>query len=345
LRLGVFTNYDGVQHPKNRYHEIDTARSLHNRSTPSGAGVPTVTIIGCVQADVVMSPVSDLPPPGGTLLTDALTIRVGGAGANAALASAELGMPVRLIGCIGDDRLGEWMLGELTPAGLAEELVAVTGEATGLTVALESPARDRTFITYLGVNAHWEQAMIPDDALTCQNLLLCDYFVAPRLRGESALKLLDTARARGARTFFDTTWDPGGFPAHTRDEVHKLLPSVDVFLPNEVEACALADRPGDVQGAARVLQDVSGGWVVVKRGAQGCLAVGPAGTELSAPAETVSVADTTGAGDAFNSGLVHALALGSDWPEALTRATRFATTVISRPSRDRWAVKAPEVKA
>ena len=54
----------------------------------------SVTVIGCVQSDVVMSPVSDLPPAGGTLLTEQMTIRVGGAGANAALASVETGMQV-----------------------------------------------------------------------------------------------------------------------------------------------------------------------------------------------------------------------------------------------------------
>lgn len=318
---------------------------MHNPASSLALNGSTLTIIGCVQADVLMSPVSNLPAPGGTLLTDQTALRVGGAGANAALASVELGMQVRLIGCIGDDRLGEWMRDELTPAGLADELVAMEGEATGLTVALESPARDRTFLTHLGVNACWERAMIPDDAVTCQNLLLCDYFVAPRLRGEAALWLLDSARARGARTFFDTAWDPAGFPAETRAEVHKLLPSVNVFLPNEVEACALADRPGNVEEAARVLQNVSGGWVVVKRGARGCLAVGPDGVELSVSAELVAVADTTGAGDAFNSGLVHALGLGLDWPDALTRATRFATTVISRPSEDRYRTKTSGAKA
>lgn len=296
----------------------------------------TVTVIGCVQADVVMSPVTDLPSPGGTLLTEQMTIRVGGAGANAALASVEAGMQVRLIGCIGEDQLGGWMREELAPAGLADELVAVAGETTGLTVALESTARDRTFLTYLGVNASWEPDTIPDDALTCENLLLCDYFVMPRLRGDAARGLLDAARTRGARTFFDTTWDPDGFSRQTREEVRRLLPSVDIFLPNEVEACALADRGADAAQAARDLQDVSGGWVVVKLGPAGCLAVGPDGIELSAAAPAVTVADTTGAGDAFNAGLVHALARGASWSEALTTATRFATTIISRPSNSRY---------
>jgi sugar/nucleoside kinase (ribokinase family) len=304
---------------------------------------PAVTIIGCVQADVVMSPVTDLPTPGGTQLTEQMAVRVGGAGANAALAAVEAGMEARLIGCIGEDQLGGWMREQLAPAGLADELVAVAGETTGLTVVLESPARDRTFLTYLGVNARWEPAMIPDDALTCENLLLCDYFVMPRLRGAAARRLLDTARARGARTFFDTTWDADGFSGETRNEVRELLPSVDVFLPNEVEACAIADEPRDAAQAARVLQADSGGWVVVKLGPRGCLAVGPGGTEIAVPAPSVTVADTTGAGDAFNAGLAHALSSGANWPDALTMATRFATTIIARPSNDRYRVAVTEV--
>jgi sugar/nucleoside kinase (ribokinase family) len=299
-------------------------------------GHPGLTVIGCVQVDVVMSPVTDLPAPGGTLLTDQMTIRVGGAGANAALASVEAGMRVRLIGCLGEDQLGEWMRDQLTLANLADELVLVPGGTTGLTVALESPARDRSFLTHLGVNALWGPAMIPDDALTCQHLLLCDYFVTPALRGQAAAELLARAQARGARTFFDTSWDPEGFAAETRAEVSRLLPSVDVFLPNEVEARGLADSASDAEQAARMLQDVSGGWVVVKLGSRGCFAVGPEGLELAVPAPEVAVTDTTGAGDAFNAGLIHALATGASWPQALSAATGFASAIISRPSDNRY---------
>jgi sugar/nucleoside kinase (ribokinase family) len=298
--------------------------------------VDSVTVIGCVQVDLVMTPVPDLPHGGGTLFVDEMSLRVGGAGANAALALAEAGVRPRLIGCIGDDRLGRWMLDEL-PNGLGEELFVSQAGRTGLTVACEAPGRDRTFLTYLGVNETWSLQMIAADALAARHVLFCDYFCAPSLQGDAAHELLGTARASGATTYFDTAWDPHGWPAPTREEVQRLLPLVDVFLPNEAEACALAGVTDSVTGAARALQQLSGGWVVVKLGARGCLAVGPEGAELEAAAPRTAVIDSTGAGDAFNAGLIAALADGRDWRSALGAATTLASEIVSRPSDARFA--------
>ena len=44
-------------------------------------------------------------------------MRTGGAGANAALAFAEAGITVRLIGCVGEDHIGRWMQEQLEPLG------------------------------------------------------------------------------------------------------------------------------------------------------------------------------------------------------------------------------------
>ncbi|MBV9832226.1 MAG: carbohydrate kinase family protein, partial [Marmoricola sp.] len=196
-------------------------------------GSRSVTVIGCVQADVVVGPVTELPQPGGTALVEHSSVRLGGAGANAALALAETGMDVRLIGCVGDDQLGRWMQDELAAHRLGEDLTVLAGHPSGLTVALESAERDRTFLTYLGVNAIWDPGLLPGDALQADSLLLCDYFVAPRFRGAPALELLRACRGHGGRTFFDTAWDPEDFPARARAEVLELLTAVDVFLPNE----------------------------------------------------------------------------------------------------------------
>jgi sugar/nucleoside kinase (ribokinase family) len=228
------------------------------------------------------------------------------------------------------------MVEQLAVAGLESHVTTVPDEATGLTVVCEGPSRDRTFITYLGVNAGWDLDMIPPDAFAAESFLFCDYFCAPALQGEAARELLGRARSAGATTFFDTSWDPDGWSASTREELREILAFVDVFLPNEAEARAIVGVPGSAEECARALQAISGGWIVVKLGDRGCVASGPDGTELRVDAPETEVMDSTGAGDAFNAGLIAAVAEDKPWPEALRAATTLASAIVSRPSSERY---------
>ena len=73
---------------------------------------------------------------------------------------------------------------------------------------------------------------------------------------------------------------------------------------------------------------------VIKRGAAGVLAGDASGGRWSAPACTVSrVADTNGAGDAFNAGFLRVWASGGDVGAAL-RADRAAAAAIA--ARNTW---------
>ncbi|MFB9570528.1 carbohydrate kinase family protein, partial [Saccharopolyspora hordei] len=109
-----------------------------------------------------------------------------------------------------------------------------------------------------------------------------------------------------------------------------------VFLPNADELRALHgdDRCTD-EDAARGVADRTGATVVVKRGALGALVAQPGRAISTHPAPEVQVRDSTGAGDAFNAGLLHRLADGADLADAADYAVRVAATVIVRPSHDR----------
>ena len=294
----------------------------------------TVTVIGCVNVDLLLAPLLDIPLPGTAAFVERMDLRVGGAGANAALALIEAGMSPRLVGAVGDDHFGRWILERLASFDLADDVHVEPGAPTGLTVAAEAPHRERAFLTYLGVTGTADHAIVPPESLAAEHVLLCDYFCAPPLRGEPTRRLLADARGHGARTYFDTAWDPDGFPEPTRAELYEILPLVDVFLPNEAEACALAGVD-EVTKAGRALQRRSGGWVVIKLGADGAVAFGPGGGRLACPAPEVEPTDTTGAGDAFNAGLLAALASGRDWPDALAAATGLASSLVARPSNHR----------
>src|SRR4051794_5918812 len=96
-----------------------------------------VTVIGCVQVDLLLAPVLDLPPAGASAFVEGMSLRVGGAGANAALALAEAGLAPRLVGAVGDDHFGRWILDSLSEFGLADDIAIDPDQPTGLTVAVE----------------------------------------------------------------------------------------------------------------------------------------------------------------------------------------------------------------
>jgi sugar/nucleoside kinase (ribokinase family) len=82
---------------------------------------------------------------------------------------------------------------------------------------------------------------------------------------------------------------------------------VDVFAPNQSEACQLTGDEDPGRSAARLAEFCP--LVVVKAGAQGAYAHA-GGQAWHAPALPVDVVDTTGAGDAFDAGFLAALLQG-----------------------------------
>lgn len=296
---------------------------------------PVVAVIGNVNVDLIVRSATVVPPPGQEWEIEAVDMRPGGAAANAGLALAALGIPVRVVGAVGDDRFGAMLLEEFETRGLGDQIGSIPGTATGVSIAFEAPDRDRSFLIALGSLASFDRSMVPDASLRTRFLLSCGTFALPGLRGAPTAEILRTARDAGGTTLLDTGWDPSGWPDAVRDEIMDLLPLVDVFLPNELEAITLSGT-ADAESATKVLQDRCGGWVVTKLGRNGCLAAGPRGEAHRVAAPSVVATDTTGAGDAFNAGLIAGLVHGMMFDGALSLAARVASTVVTRPSGDRY---------
>ncbi|HEU4354983.1 MAG TPA: carbohydrate kinase family protein [Actinomycetota bacterium] len=295
-----------------------------------------VTLIGNVNVDLIVRPISALPPPGSEREVEAIEIRAGGAAAIAGLTLARLGVSARIVGCVGDDRFGRFLLEELEVAGLSvADVRVIEGTGSGVSIAFEAPDRDRSFVTSLGSLARFDVALVPDDALGASFVFVGGYFLAPRLRGDPTLRLLLAAKDRGATTVLDTGWDPLGWPAETRVEIDRLLPAVDVFVPNADEAIGLTGS-ADLRAAAEAIAGRSGGRVAVKLGSEGCIAVDGDGSEHEIAAPRVEAWDATGAGDAFDAGLIAALLEGRSFPVALSFATRVGASVVARPSSSRY---------
>ena len=294
-----------------------------------------VTIVGNVNLDVLVRDVRSLPAPGEERFVEAADLRTGGAAANAALALAALGVPVRLVGAVGDDPAGRLLRDDLAAHGLdLTDVRTLSGVPSGVSVALEAPDRDRSFLTAAGALAAFDRSMVPPDALGAAFVLVTGTFLLPGLGHEETDALLRDAKARGATVLFDPGSDPAGWPDEHVRQVRSLLGSVDVFLPNEQEATALTGE-ADAVAAARSLQEADR-WVVVKRGPRGAIARGPGAEAVEVDAPQVEVVDTTGAGDAFDAGMIAGLRERHPVQRSVEFAVRLASAVAARPSSDRY---------
>jgi argininosuccinate lyase len=214
----------------------------------------------------------------------------------------------------------------------------VPDQATGISIALEAPGRERAFLTAHGVLSGYGVQHLPADAPVADLVLVTGYFSLPGLRGDGTRQLLERARAAGATTFFDTGWDPDEWLGDGAREVLDLLPLVDVFLPNEPEALALTGA-STVADALPLLRKDCPGWVIVKRGPDGLLAAGPDGELLDLDAPAVEAIDTTGAGDSLAAGVLADLCAGHDMATALRTGVRVASTVVGRTSHRRYPTR------
>ncbi len=258
-----------------------------------------ILVIGEVNADLVLT--GDVTPAFGQAekIIDDAALTIGSSGAIFACGAARLGLRVAYSGVVGDDIFGRFMVDNLRAREVDSSGIRVDPALkTGLSVIL-SQANDRAILTHLGaINALRAEQV--DRALLRRARLVhvTSYFLQRALQSDLPA-LLAEAHSLGCTVSMDTNWDPAECWAGGLAEA---LLQVDIFLPNEQEAMAIANK-ADISAALTALaQNIP--TVVIKLGAEG--AICQQGAErIQAPGFQVAVVDTTGAGDSFNAGFLY----------------------------------------
>lgn len=300
-----------------------------------------VTVIGNTNLDIMVAGAAALPDPGTEAIVPAIDIRLGGSAGNLAVRCAGLGQATTLVSRVGGDASTRLLEQELALPGLDAVLVRDPVLPSGITVAVESPGRDRAFLSSLGAMAELSPQDVPAAALRAKTVVLAGYFLLPKLRGAAAQALFADAHANGALTALDTGWPAEGWTGEVRDEVRGVLASVDLFLPNSDELTGLTGNP-DPRSAALLLAAQTSAMVAAKLGAGGAGLALPDGTWLHTPARPVTPVDSTGAGDGFNAAFLACLARGDEPGQALAAAVRYATELVATAPEQRGAVVLPE---
>ena len=259
-----------------------------------------ILVAGDINVDLICSGYQTFPAPGREVLVDDFVMTLGGSSAICAMGLARLGNPVAFIGKVGADSWGDYCIETLRSAGIdVSGLGRDPALRTGVTISITS-AEDRALVTYAGSVAALRAADVDAWALddAC-HLHVSSFFLQQDLR-PAFRRLFALARSSGLSTSLDPGFDPA---ERWEPDLIETLGSVDLLFPNEVELAAISGTADLAEGLRRVGGDRTR--VVAKLGPRGC-AILEKGALLEAPAFTIDPIDTTGAGDSFDAGFLHA---------------------------------------
>ena len=270
-----------------------------------------ILVVGEINVDFVFKGCHDLPMPGREVLADDFLMTPGSSSMICAMGLARLGNQVAFHGRLGTDASGAFCLQALREAGI--DVASLHPDAslrTGVTASLSTP-QDRALVTFAGAMAELRADDVQDAWLEgASHLHISSYYLQKGLRA-GCRQLFARAKAAGLTTSLDPGFDPA---RQWGMDLLETLGEVDLFLPNEEELLAITGC-SDLHAALAYVQS-GPTHTVVKRGRRGCTSLHE-GEWLEVPAYPVDAVDTTGAGDSFDAGFLHAWLRELPWAECM----------------------------
>ncbi|AXJ10230.1 ribokinase [Arthrobacter sp. PM3] len=263
--------------------------------------LPAVTVVGSINLDIIAT-TDRLPTAGETIGGGVLQQQPGGKGANQAVAAARLGGSARMIGAVGDDAPGRLMLAALSGAGVdTADVEVLDGGATGTALIVVDRDGENQIVVCPGANAGFSLEGVsfgPDETVLCQL--------------EVSLPVVLDAARRSTGFFVLNAAPAMDLPA-------ELLERCDLVIVNESEYQLIPALAGANLVAVTYGKD---GSALLERGRR----------VAEAPALSVPVASTVGAGDAFCAALVLAIRAGLPYGRSLAVANAVGADAVGDPS-------------
>lgn len=279
-----------------------------------------VISLGILVADIITRPLKEYPSKGRLVLVDEMELHSGGCALNTGIALSKVGIKVGVIGKVGCDAHGDFLITEMKKYNVnTSGVVRDKNVSTSATLVLVSEDGERSFIHYLGADGEFCEKDVNMNLIKKTKILhLAGFFVMPKFDGKPTLNILKKAKKLGITTSLDTVWDTHG---RWMKLLEPCLPYVDIFLPSIEEAKRLTnkDRPEEI---AKEFISYGIKKVALKMSDKGCY-IRSENEEHFIPPYKVKVVDTTGAGDCFVAGFL----AGEIWGWDLEKCGKFANVL------------------
>ncbi len=273
-----------------------------------------VVVVGSLNYDITVW-VPRRPQGDETLHGSRCEENAGGKGANQAVAASRLEAEVTMVGCVGTDSRGDYLIAELDAAGVDRNHVYRGTTETGTALITIDP-EDVSIVVIAGANAELDSERVE---LAASEISNADVLL---LQGEVGVEAARTAALLAAASSTKVIFNPAPF----NEVVAGVIPLADVVIVNRHEG--------------EQLGDVSSPVLITTLGADGCeVREGADITKIEAP--DVEVVDPTGAGDAFVGAFSVAFVDTGDPVAAALIAVRAGavavTSVGAQPSMPTWS--------
>lgn len=288
---------------------------------PMTAAPGAILVVGSVNADLVIG-VDRRPAAGETVMGSDLAVYPGGKGANQAVAAARLGASAGFAGHVGDDSFGDMLRGGLDAAGVDIRHLLTSPGSSGVALITVGPDGENSIIVSPGANGR----LTAEDVEAARPAFEAARIVSAQLEVPLAavVAAAELAGAVGARFVLNLS-PPARIPG-------ELLAAADPLVVNEHEAAFLLGGGKPEEGPERraaALLRLGPRSVVITLGAAGAYVAEAAGGGTRVPSPSVSVVDTTGAGDAFTGALAWRLSLGDSLSDASAFAARVGAAAVT----------------
>jgi ribokinase len=299
---------------------------------------PKIVVIGSANTDMIVR-TPHIPRAGETVLGNDFMQSRGGKGANQAVAAARLGAQVTFVARLGKDHFGQAAFAAYEKEGINTRYIVWDDEApTGVALIMIDSEGEDIICVAPGANGKLSTADIlkAEEAIKSADCIL--------LQLEIPISTVDFAIRLASKYHVRVVLNPAPMAKLSED----LLEKVDVLTPNETEAARLTGN--HVSHPRDLAYDVNRKFgiknVIVTMGKEGAVLSrlhSPSPIEI--PAFPVESVDATGAGDAFNGGLVVALARGDQLEEAVRYANAVGALATTREGAQSSSPTALEVEA
>ncbi len=269
--------------------------------------VKHIVSIGVHILDMLGRHVSEIPPGQHITLIDEIRVGAAGTAAGTSVDLAKLGGRVTAVGALGDDEIGNIVVGIMSRYGIeTRHLRRKPGVQTSASILPIRPNGERPALHVMGANATFCFEDVPQDVIRSADFVhVGGFFMMPRFDGVDSFQTLMLARQAGAVTTMDVL---GIEQPDMAAKILPCMPFLDYFMPNLEEARMISGL-SDVRDLTRYFLDAGARTVILKMGARGSLLASDLGT-LRVPAYQVPVVDTCGCGDGWTAGFITGLSHG-----------------------------------